>query len=147
MPKQSTHLHVFVSTRLTQGQRASDFSYTLPHEKLRFGQPCDTDRDVGPDGGCGCLRAFIGLDSGLGTTTGLVQRFDGTLPALAREIAASLVKQGWFKTAKEALSVARKEATSLAFAAGHFPLGTVVEWRAGVIHTRRTDSRTKTRAN
>jgi hypothetical protein len=71
-------MKILTAIRATQGQRASDFNCCIEGEVVTFvGVLCDTDRREDPDGGCGCGRAFAGLNSHKGTTTAVVRDIDG----------------------------------------------------------------------
>ncbi|MDX3195196.1 hypothetical protein PV458_42935 [Streptomyces sp. MN03-5084-2B] len=96
-------LAVLVATARTQGQRGNDFLARSPDELVDITSSCDRGN---PDGGCGCCRAFTGLDSRKATTT------------------AEVVERP--------ISFAR----DMARIAADFPVGTVVERRGDQILER-----------
>ena len=65
-------MKVLVATSQTQGQRENDFNFCVEGELVTVGLVCATDR-YDPDGGCGCGRAFAGLNSHRATTTAKVK--------------------------------------------------------------------------
>jgi hypothetical protein len=68
-------MRLLTATRERQGERDGDFCHAIDGELVVVGLVCATDRD-GPDGGCGCGRAFSGMSSMRATTTALVRDLD-----------------------------------------------------------------------
>lgn len=101
-------MKVLVATRLTQGTRDNDFFWCNEGELVRLGGECDSDRG-NPDGGCGCVRSFGGVDSNKGTTTALVEERDLTMSEYSRLVGAY--------------------ASEIALVANQFDVGDVVEKR------------------
>jgi hypothetical protein len=124
-------MKVFVSTKETQGQRRSDFSFTNDEELVRFPAiVCAADRGD-PDGRCGCGRSFIGLDTRKGTTTAKVAEMRLTRGRLAELLAESTEAAGFGKRD------CRVAAATLAAVAKLFNVGTVVEHRNGQVWPRK----------
>ena len=65
-------MKVLTATSTGQGRRPNDFSFTIEGELVWLGLVCASDRRD-PDGGCGCGRAFSGLNSHRATTTARVR--------------------------------------------------------------------------
>ena len=70
-------MKLLTATNQTQGQRASDFTWCTEGELVTpVVLICGWDEREGPDGGCGCGRAFGGLHSQKSTTTAMVRDLD-----------------------------------------------------------------------
>lgn len=122
-------MKVLVATASTQGVRASDYDWCSEGELVRLGPICTIDeRD--PDGGCGCGRAFIGLDSHRATTTARVVEVTMTLADYAFAIRSSLRREGWVD------SDCRDEAEQFARLVGDWPVGAIVERRLDELRLR-----------
>jgi hypothetical protein len=131
-------MKVLTATTLTQGQRASDFTWCIDGE-LVMPSPfiCAHDRAEGPDGGCGCGRSFDGLSSHKSTTTARVVDKPGwTRDDLTEAIRGYRQAAGW-----EALDEEGDPAEQVAIVIGEivagFDDGDVLEFRLGVISQRR----------
>jgi hypothetical protein len=130
-------MKVLVATAKTQGQREGDFHWCVEGELVWIAEACALDR-ADPDGGCGCGRAFAGLNSHRATTTARVAELAEFTPAdYAEAIRSSLAEQGWDSGIAEELAADQAEL------ARGWPVGTVVERRldefvprAGVIGER-----------
>ncbi len=70
-------MKVLTATVTTQGYRGNDFDYCVEGELVHIGMVCAKDRSD-PDGGCGCGRAFAGLNSHRATTTAMIREIDFT---------------------------------------------------------------------
>ena len=70
-------MKILVATKETQGFRDSDFSWAREGELVRFDSECDRDKNR-IDGGCGCRRSMVGLETGRATTTFKVVEMDIT---------------------------------------------------------------------
>ena len=76
-----------------QGERPGDFCHAIEGELVVLGLVCATDQND-PLGGCGCGRAFSGLQSRRATTTALVRDLDLSRDDLEFAIAAWLAGDG-----------------------------------------------------
>ena len=131
-------MKVLTATTLTQGQRASDFTWCIDGE-LVMPSPfiCDRDRAEGPDGGCGCGRSFGGLSSHKSTTTALVVDKPGwTLDDLTEAIRGYRQAAGWDSLDEEG-DPAEQIAIVIAETVAGYDDGDVLEFRLGVIGQRR----------
>jgi hypothetical protein len=124
-------MKVLVATVETQGHRANDFSYCIEDELVTVGLVCATDRR-NADGGCGCGRAFSGLNSHRATTTAKVKDVDLTEEDYVEALRSSLAQQGW------PTSDVGELAAWLAQLVSGWPAGTVVERRLDDIAVRST---------
>ncbi|OLF08567.1 DUF7715 family protein [Actinophytocola xanthii] len=127
-------LTVFVATTRTQGRRANDFAHIEGPELVDLAMTCDRDRG-NPDGGCGCARAFTGLDSGRGTTTAEVAVRDLTLVQYRNIFHRRLVAFG-FDDDPDLRREAEQAADEMAHIAARWPVGAVVERRGDTIAVR-----------
>lgn len=116
---------ILVATKETQGQRESDFCFVSEGEVLCLSLECDKDRGV-VDGPCGCLRDFVGIKCGKGTTTAKVVIFDGSKTDWEGLIAQSY---------KEA-EIGYLDNTVLWDAADKHPVGMILEKRGDLIQPR-----------
>ena len=129
-------LKVFVATTRTQGDRDNDFAWTEGPELVDLAMTCDRDRGD-PDGGCGCGRAFTGLDSRKGTTTAEIVERDLSLTQYREAFHRSLVAGGFGALGDARLRRDAEEAANeLASFAADWPVGTVVERRGDTIAVR-----------
>ena len=87
-------MKVLVATSDTQGQRGNDFSYCIDGELVTVGLVCAADEE-NPDGGCGCGRAFAGLNSHKATTTAKVKDVELSEEDYVEALRSSLEQQGW----------------------------------------------------
>lgn len=119
-------LKVLVATRLTQGQRPNDFSFTQDGELVYLGVICDSDRKD-PDSHCGCSRSFSGVTTRMGTTTAVVAEV-----AMTRQQYLDTLRTCYEATGMLAL-IGKQEVTyranRLLTEAEARPVGTVVEYR------------------
>lgn len=126
-------MKLLTATNATQGRRPGDFDFAVEGELVYLGIVCDRDRETGPDGGCGCRRAFAGLNSHLATTTAMVRNLPGfTLEDLIEAMVGFLEQAGWgalIGSAEEVLVAATAEAADLCELAAKYPEGTIVERR------------------
>ena len=127
-------MRIITATTRTQGQRASDFAHAIEGEVVTLADICDSDALTGPDGPCGCSRAFAGLNSHKATTTAIVADIDGYGPGeLLEAVRSSLQQSG---RGAHADIVAPAEAATLAALAACHPAGTVLERRGDEIRPR-----------
>ena len=87
-------MKVLVATSQTQGQRENDFDFCVEGELVTVGLVCAAD-EQDPDGGCGCGRAFAGLNSHRATTTAKVKEVDLSEEDYVEALRSSLAQQGW----------------------------------------------------
>jgi hypothetical protein len=123
-------MKILTATSRTQGQRDSDFHWCIEGELVHFGLVCAADRED-PDGGCGCGRAFAGLNSHRATTTAMVRDIDDfTRDDYIEAIRSSLAQQGWDP------STAEDEADELIQILSDWPVGAVAERRLNHVQVR-----------
>jgi hypothetical protein len=126
-------MKVLVATTETQGQRTNDFSYCVEGELVTVGLVCARDRRD-PDGGCGCGRAFAGLNSHRGTTTAKVKEIELSKADYVEALRSSLSQQGW------PTSDVRELATWLVQLVSEWAVGTIVERRIDDILVRKSEA-------
>ena len=122
-------MKVLVATNDTQGQRGNDFSYCIEGELVTVGMVCAAD-EVDPDGGCGCGRAFAGLNSHKATTTAKVKDVELSEEDYVEALRSSLAQQGWPTEDVGEL------ATWLVQLVSTWPTGSVIERRLDDIYIR-----------
>ncbi|WP_067489598.1 DUF7715 family protein [Actinomadura hibisca] len=123
-------MKLLTATDATQGYRDNDFDWCVEGELVHIGVVCARDRDD-PDGGCGCGRAFAGLNSHRATTTAMVREIEGFTEAdYVEAIRSSLEQQGYDA------SYAEHEAAELRILVRDWPVGAIVERRLDEIVVR-----------
>jgi hypothetical protein len=124
-------MKVLTATSRTQGQQPGDFNWCVEGEIVTPARLiCGRDR-ADPDGGCGCGRAFAGLNSQRATTTAVVADLDGyTLTDLAEAVRSYRAQAGW-----DTKDAALEAAIIVDIAEGH-PAGTVLGVRLDDIVSR-----------
>jgi len=122
-------MKVLVATNDTQGQRDNDFSYCIEGELVTVGLVCAAD-EQDPDGGCGCGRAFAGLNSHKATTTAKVKDVELSEDDYIEALRSSLEQQGWPTEDVTEL------ATWLVQLVSTWPIGAVIERRLDDIYIR-----------
>ncbi len=122
-------MKVLVATSDTQGARDNDFSFCIEGELVTVGLVCAAD-EQDPDGGCGCGRAFAGLNSHKATTTAKVKEVDLSEEDYVEALRSSLAQQGW-----PTEDVAELAAWLIELVAS-WPVGTIVERRLDDIDVR-----------
>lgn len=123
-------MKLLTATDVTQGYRDNDFDWCVEGELVHIGVVCERDRDD-PDGGCGCGRAFAGLNSHRATTTAMIRELPGfTQEDYVEAIRSSLQQQGYDS------SHAEHEAAELWCLVRGWPAGTIVERRLDEIVVR-----------
>ncbi len=122
-------MKVLVATSDTQGQRGNDFSYCIEAELVTVGMVCAAD-EADPDGGCGCGRAFAGLNSHKATTTAKVKDVELSEEDYVEALRSSLAQQGWPTEDVGEL------ATWLVQLVSTWPTGSVIERRLDDIYIR-----------
>jgi hypothetical protein len=131
-------MKVLVATAETQGLRPNDFNFCVEGELVTVGLVCATDRRD-PDGGCGCGRAFAGLNSHRATTTAKVNEIELSEDDYVEALRSSLTQQGW------PTSDVQELAWWLAQLVSEWPVGTIVERRIDDILIRSEHSPRATR--
>lgn len=115
-------MKVLVATKETQGQRPGmDFCFCREGELVTPGTQCSTGRW---DDGCGCRRAWCGLETLRTTTTAKVSEIDLTPYELTAIATASAQRAGW---AEAAARKAGREVAAMLKQAEKFHEGDVVE--------------------
>jgi hypothetical protein len=124
-------MKILTATSCTQGQRSNDFHWCIEGELVHFGMVCAADR-ADPDGGCGCGRAFAGLNSHRATTTAMIRDIEGfTRDDYIEAIRSSLSQQGWDP------ATAADEADELIGLVWDWPVGAVAERRLNRVAVRK----------
>jgi hypothetical protein len=122
-------MKVLVATSDTQGQRGNDFSYCIEGELVTVGTVCAAD-EQDPDGGCGCGRAFAGLNSHKATTTAKVKEVELSEEDYEEALRSSLEQQGWPTEDVSELAAWLVQLVST------WPTGSVIERRLDDIYIR-----------
>ncbi|MDL4771313.1 MULTISPECIES: DUF7715 family protein [Thermomonosporaceae] len=123
-------MKLLTATDVSQGYRDNDFDWCVEGELVHIGVVCARDRGD-PDGGCGCGRAFAGLNSHRATTTAMVREVPGfTAGDYVEAIRSSLEQQGHDPT------YAEHEAAMLRCLVRDWPEGVIVERRLDEIVVR-----------
>ena len=124
-------IKVIVSTTETQGQRRNDFCSVPEGEPVLFGFVCDSDAD-NPDSSCGCSRSLSGFNC---------MKFSTTFKVVAKEMTKKqyikMYVDAWRKTGFPVMRTTRLDADIMYNTAWRFPIGTVLEYRAGIFSARR----------
>ncbi|MFG3301002.1 hypothetical protein [Micromonospora chersina] len=126
-------MHLLVATRRGQGQRDNDFHHAVDGEVVYLGVVCARDEED-PDGGCGCGRAFVGLNSGKATTTAEVRDVPFTREDVALAMQSSFEQHGWAEIGVNA--EADGFVDELIELGQEWPVGTVVERRIDDVNPR-----------
>jgi len=127
-------MKVLHATEATQGRRASDFNFCVEGELVVVpAMRCTGER---PDDGCGCARALAGVTSHRGTTTAVVADVEMSGDEWRSAVAAAYVADGWFASEAEVDEPLMAENSCLRAAAARLPVGTVVEFRGGIVLPR-----------
>jgi len=131
-------VHLLTATRATQGSWPGDFCSAIEGELVLLGWVCGCDGG-GPDGECGCGRAFTGANSLQATTTAMVRELDLTVDDVRLAVEAHLQAAGMGPDQLGADVFADHLEESVAdvlhFARG-FPVGTVLGRRLDHVHRR-----------
>ncbi len=131
-------MKLLTATSEGQGDRAGDFCHAVEGELVFAGFVCATDRRD-PDGGCGCGRAFSGLNSLRATTTALVRELDLSYDDVRTALTAHFVAAGMGPDALGAVDfddlVEEEVEQTIAYAAVWQP-GDVVGRRLDSVHLR-----------
>lgn len=133
-------MHLIVSTKQTQGQRASDFSFVDEDEPLMFTFICDTDKNnPDPDAGCGCSRSLGGMICQRSTTTFKVIDSPMTRDEFVNNYVGAMQDAGFLnKPDAELVSALKHDAKELLRIANSFAVGDVLELRKDEWHVRPT---------
>ena len=123
-------MKILTATSTGQGTRDNDFDFAIEGELVWIGFTCARDRRD-PDGGCGCGRAFAGLNSHRATTTAMVR----DLPLTRDDVLVALVAYedaaGYACDHQSYLTELAREVDEM--------LGIVSEWQVGEVIERRLD--------
>ncbi|MFG1999757.1 hypothetical protein ACGFNU_11485 [Spirillospora sp. NPDC048911] len=123
-------MKLLTATNATQGHRHNDFDWCVEGELVHIGVICGRDQ-ADPDGGCGCGRAFAGLNSHRATTTAMIREIPGfSDDDYVLAIRSSLEQQGYDS------SYAEHEAAELRILVRDWPVGAIVERRLDEIVVR-----------
>jgi hypothetical protein len=122
-------MRVLVATTETQGRRGNDFDFCVEGELVTVGLVCAAD-EQDPDGGCGCGRAFAGLNSHRATTTAKVKEVELSEDDYVEALRSSLSQQGW------PTGDVGELADWLAQLVGGWPVGAIIERRGDDIMVR-----------
>lgn len=129
-------MKVLVATNDTQGRRSNDFCYCIEGELVTVGLVCAAD-ESDPDGGCGCGRAFAGLNSHKATTTAKVKDVELSEADYVEALRSSLEQQGWPTEDVAELAAWLIELVD------SWPVGAIVERRLDDIYIREEASSTR----
>lgn len=126
-------LKVLTATANTQGRRPNDFSWTTEGELVTF-PALICDRDLAdPDNGCGCGRAWSGMNTHKGTTTVMVREIaDYTLVDYIEAVRSSRAQQGWPSDDTRIVGLV----ADLLEVVEPYPPGTILEIRSGEVRSR-----------
>lgn len=121
-------MKLLTATRITQGVRQTDYSWTTEGE-LVFVQEISSDCDDLPGVDTGVSRGFAGLSSHRATTTALVRDLPLTRQDVREALRGYLEATGFAgtMTADELEAVLDEEVDAMIRIGGHWPVGAVVE--------------------
>lgn len=122
-------MKLLVSTTQTQGRRANDFCFLPEGEIVYPSFVCDSGH---VDDRCGCRRALAGFTTHKASTTFRVADVAIDETQLHRIVKDGLTAAGWNPSTRTVESVA----ADLLVLAEDWPVGTVVEYRDGVVQPR-----------
>jgi hypothetical protein len=128
-------MKVLTATAETQGLRPNDYTWCVEGEVVTPVRAICSQDEADPDGGCGCGRAFAGLNSHRATTTAMVRDLDGYSLADLTEAVRSYREQAGWTTMTES---AGEEAEEIAAIAAEYITGVVLEIRLEEISARST---------
>lgn len=134
-PQKGFSMHVLVSTKLTQGQRKSDFCFTDQDELVMFGLVCGSGKGS-VDDGCGCQRSMVGVDTRKSTTTITVMDVDLSEDEYVKLLATSHAKAYELKLGYSVVADTKQDADKLLAEASMHSVGTVLEYREGILSKR-----------
>jgi hypothetical protein len=131
-------MKILVATKDSQGQRASDFSFTNAGELVCRSIICGGGDEDNLDGGCGCQRSMVGLVTRKGTTTVKVVSRKMTRADLVNSLVASYARAyrlGLIDA--DMVQAQEQEADELIRIANRFKIGDVLEIRGRKIQARK----------
>lgn len=128
-------MKVLVATKEGQGLRKNDFFFTKEGEVVKFGFDCDGEN---VDGGCGCRRSLVGVDTSLSSTTFKVVNLDVDGKDIENTIFLSLKEHGWLdalgiEPSRRLSAAIAKDVISVAF---KFNEGDIIERRGDIFQKR-----------
>lgn len=131
-------MKILVATKDTQGQRASDFSFTNEGELVCRDIICGRGDEEDLDGGCGCQRSMVGLVTRKGTTTVKVVSRKMTRADLVNSLVASYARAYRLGvTDADLVRAQEQEADELIRIANRFKIGDVLEIRGHKMRARK----------
>ncbi len=125
-------MKLLTATAAGQGGRDNDFNWTIEGELVWLGVVCATD-EADPDGGCGCGRAFSGLNSHRATTTAQVRDLPLSQDEVIKALAAYLEAAGYGSVPASLLTA---EVTEMLDIAASWDVGMIIERRLDVLRPR-----------
>ena len=128
-------MKIFVASDNGQGDRKSDYYWLINGEPVMLGFDCDRDRDD-IDGGCGCRRGVVGMDSAKAGTTFTVEDRNVTVNQYRRMHLEAYIRQGWLKEGDSLPSDLRAACDEWADSARNYYVGDVIERRGDTIQRR-----------
>lgn len=129
-------MRLLTATSTGQGALENDFTFATEGELVIAGLVCVRDEED-PDGGCGCGRSFVGLNSGRGTTMAMIREVaisEGDL-----RLAIEPVFRQWLPEPEDAQELKQlvEEFTAEAVElGGRWPVGTLIARRLDDITPR-----------
>ena len=120
-------MKILTATATSQGARDNDFNWAVEGELVLIQPPCATDeRD--PDGGCGCGRAFAGINSHRATTTAQIRELPLKYADVVEAYGSYLESAGYGRPPRTMLNRITNDMLEL-----------VCDWEVGAIVERRLD--------
>lgn len=126
-------MKILVATKEMQGKRKNDFSFCEENEPVMFGLECDGES---VDGGCGCRRSLVGIDSRKATTTFKVVDLPINKIRYAQKLMDSVVSAGFYEKRSPIDKSIYVQAKDLYDLACHFDGCGVLEKRGNKIQVR-----------
>jgi hypothetical protein len=129
---------LLTATRETQGEQPGDFCHAIEGELVLCDEVCATDRE-NPDGGCGCGRAFAGMNSHRATTTAMVRELDLDEQDVVMAVIAYFTTGGLTPDllgAEEFADMIDEVVLDVVTRAEWFPVGTVLSRRLDYVRRR-----------
>lgn len=128
-------MKILTATSNGQGVRDNDFDHAIEGELVWIGFTCARDRDD-PDGGCGCGRAFAGLNSHRATTTAMVRDLPLDRDDLLLALAAYEESAGYACDHERYAAELEREVDDVIEIVSAWHVGDVIERRLDVLGPR-----------